>query len=207
MKTNLIILIVALVALAIAGGVYVYTQQPQEPPISGTCVVEGAYAEPMSVESSCCDTDNILKQYSYPDEAGDCVDAYSPTVGPTGICIACGNGECGLGENVCNCPEDCESSAQLNDEIVRQLVIEKWGDCTDKCQNFSISVNYNADIPYVAATYDGMYDDSVKTEIISANVINSVEVNQYVIDETSISRGWICQPGRGAQELTQVPCI
>ncbi|MBU1120936.1 MAG: carboxypeptidase-like regulatory domain-containing protein [archaeon] len=27
------------------------------------------------------------------------------------VCINCGNGECGPGENVCNCPEDCNTIA------------------------------------------------------------------------------------------------
>lgn len=95
----------------------------------------------------------------------------------------------------------------LDDEAVRQIVIAKWGDCADKCQNFSISVNHDADIPYVAATYDGMYDDSVKTEIISAQVIYNSEINQYVIDDTSISKGWVCWPGRGHQEFSQELCF
>jgi hypothetical protein len=25
------------------------------------------------------------------------------------VCARCGNGECGPGENECNCPDDCEA--------------------------------------------------------------------------------------------------
>jgi hypothetical protein len=33
---------------------------------------------------------------------GDCIEADCGH-----ICIECGNGECGLGENYCNCSQDC----------------------------------------------------------------------------------------------------
>jgi formylglycine-generating enzyme required for sulfatase activity len=38
---------------------------------------------------------------------GTCGSCQAPTVCANGICIGCGDGECGAGEHKCNCPEDC----------------------------------------------------------------------------------------------------
>ena len=124
------------------------------------------------------------------------------------VCAYCGDGVCGTGENKCNCAQDCQTKpTQLNDEIIKQMAKEKWGDCADKCTNFSVNVNYNADIPYATVTYDGLYDDSIKTEIIGFSFTFDLGEDRWVIDESTVSKGWICHPGRGHQTASQEPCI
>lgn len=125
------------------------------------------------------------------------------------VCGKCGNGVCGWGENYENCVQDCGAGSAMEQNL-KQLVKTKWGDCTNKCKNFSVSVNYNADIPSVVATYDGMYDNSIKVEIIRASLMSkpdSFGKQEWVIDESVIDKVWACWPNRGHQTYSQEPCI
>jgi hypothetical protein len=92
------------------------------------CFSEGERYE--GFENRCCDgltpvIDAIV------DEAGGCAIPLCPCY----ICVRCPNGECGLGENYCNCPEDCaletqcESDQDCSDLMCPQII----GADTPKC--------------------------------------------------------------------------
>ncbi|MBL6975679.1 MAG: hypothetical protein ISR64_08115 [Deltaproteobacteria bacterium] len=65
------------------------------------CVPEGGSVAVIPNAPECCDG---LKKIpcDAPDEYGFCLSCDGAA-----ICAKCGNGDCGPGENVCNCPEDC----------------------------------------------------------------------------------------------------
>ncbi|MDD3647312.1 MAG: hypothetical protein PHS44_02315 [Candidatus Dojkabacteria bacterium] len=48
-------------------------------------------------------------------------------------CSKCGNGVCGLGENKCNCPEDCDNSESCNGMSLTEAktLVKYIGDCSD----------------------------------------------------------------------------
>ncbi len=134
MKT-ILIAILAVLCVALAGFLgYQKLTQPETTPIvvnqlttsqpSASCVKEGEEISPATKDIKCCGQGVILKQFSYLGDEGKCVDAYSPTVGPTGICIACGNGVCGKGENQCNCPEDCKTDETASWQTYTN---QQWG--------------------------------------------------------------------------------
>lgn len=50
----------------------------------------------------CCEGLVVIPN-SEPDEKGNC----GMVVFPSTVCANCYDGICGIGENVCNCPEDC----------------------------------------------------------------------------------------------------
>lgn len=54
---------------------------------------------------------------------GICVETGAVSGYPVGTCINCGNGICEDIENICNCPEDCEGSTELDLDV--QMVTSK----------------------------------------------------------------------------------
>lgn len=69
------------------------------------CIGEGVKFTDENPEEKCCGN---LKHAAdkFPDGEGGC-DQYKC---PCYICINCGDGTCGKGENYCNCPEDCSKN-------------------------------------------------------------------------------------------------
>lgn len=65
------------------------------------CVKEGDFVPVIPDAPECCE--GLLKlPCDYPDENGDCQFCLGASV-----CAKCGDNFCGSGENLCNCPEDC----------------------------------------------------------------------------------------------------
>ncbi|MBN2495322.1 MAG: hypothetical protein JXR96_12065 [Deltaproteobacteria bacterium] len=62
------------------------------------CTPEGEYTSP--VEPNCCPGLEAIVIAEYEQGACSYIDGAL-------VCAACPNGECGLGENFCNCPDDC----------------------------------------------------------------------------------------------------
>lgn len=68
----------------------------------GECVGEGGSVPVVPGAPECCP--GLVKvPCDKPDEHGEC----SMCVGAS-LCTYCGDGECGTGENLCNCPSDCD---------------------------------------------------------------------------------------------------
>lgn len=71
------------------------------------CIKEGQ----SGLGSSFCCKGLAFSAGGAPDANGNCPSPADTrmmiTPGGGGTCIACGNGVCGLGENKCNCPQDC----------------------------------------------------------------------------------------------------
>jgi hypothetical protein len=69
------------------------------------CRAEGeGYDVKVMEEGPCCDGLTAANTTDAPDADGVC---QLNDLNPAKICIACDDGTCGEGENVCNCPEDC----------------------------------------------------------------------------------------------------
>ncbi|MBN2493293.1 MAG: dockerin type I repeat-containing protein [Deltaproteobacteria bacterium] len=66
------------------------------------CLGEGEGFEDFNTEGYCCEGLTAIPDY-FLDEGGQCVGPNCPCM----VCTYCGDGECGLGENICNCPRDC----------------------------------------------------------------------------------------------------
>lgn len=70
----------------------------------GDCAPEGDVREGKDICSLCC-PGLAEVEYLAPDASGACEPQAPPSVL---LCVACGDGVCGKGENVCNCPDDCK---------------------------------------------------------------------------------------------------
>ena len=98
----------------------------------------------------------------------------------------------------------CQPSGRPSKEIARSLVIEKWHDCTpDMCDELSVRVFEKDDAWFVEALFDGMKDDSVRSQKHMSE-INLVDNKWQIGDE--ISKEFICQPGRGQEEFEEGLC-
>jgi hypothetical protein len=79
-----------------------------EPPPADTgepveCTPEGGELWGKSESAYCCEGLVQTQQDPYDCDAGEDV------AGPDGLlCVACGDGACGLMETWCNCPDDCD---------------------------------------------------------------------------------------------------
>ena len=78
--------------------------------VTGACAEAGGYVEGKDICAICCD--GMVASDSQV-ETTEVFDGYAEGCGPGDeppsllICIACGDGVCGAGENRCMCPEDC----------------------------------------------------------------------------------------------------
>jgi hypothetical protein len=70
------------------------------------CIKEGEmYNEYESPSAKCCDGLTPKLDTAVASDGETC----GPAECPCYVCVKCGDGECGLGENKCMCPEDCSS--------------------------------------------------------------------------------------------------
>jgi subtilisin family serine protease len=88
------------------------------------CIKEGNTG--IEGEDECCEGLSEISNCSGDETMCGC--------GPGFICTYCGNGECGLGENVCNCSADCEP-AETHLECVNQQCVKVQGAGIDKCES------------------------------------------------------------------------
>lgn len=71
----------------------------------------GEEGEKASAGQSCCENLKNIPDSYFDEEAAEC----KTEEGEQTICANCGNGECGPGENKCNCPEDCKEEIDISD--------------------------------------------------------------------------------------------
>ena len=88
----------------------------------GICIKEGNLIFPES-GSNCCNGLTNIENYqpkSVVKGNGETSDAVECEINriDEGLCIKCGDGQCGFGENICNCPQDCEPEFVCNQENV-----------------------------------------------------------------------------------------
>jgi hypothetical protein len=80
--------------------------------VTGQCSEEGEIFDAKDVCSTCCGQLKHVHVSAPGDESPPVVDGLPEGCDPGPLlsyflCIACGDGICGKGENVCTCPEDC----------------------------------------------------------------------------------------------------
>jgi hypothetical protein len=98
----------------------------------------------------------------------------------------------------------CQPSDSLSQETAEELVIEKWGDCEPGvCDELTVSILKEDDSLLVEALYEGMKDDSVRSQKRVAEV--HLADGKWQIGET-VLRTYICQSGRGQQEFGEELC-
>ena len=84
------------------------------------CVPEGGWFSIVGPDDNqCCEGLTPIQSAVYDAATGMCMAASAL------VCTYCGNGECGLGENICNCPEDCSGGS---DEC-KALDPQDYGNC------------------------------------------------------------------------------
>ena len=88
-------------------------------PVEPTCAGEGESVPVVPGALDCCEGLSKIS-CAEPDSEGVCPEA---CVGAF-ICANCGDGTCGLGENKCNCPEDCETQTQTCSELGGTICLE-----------------------------------------------------------------------------------
>lgn len=60
------------------------------------------------------------------------------------ICVACGDGDCGTGENPCNCPADCAPDCRQNNSCSEGYVCDpETGDCVVDCRMVNCGPDQN----------------------------------------------------------------
>jgi hypothetical protein len=82
-------------------------------PTPVACAAEGESVVPGPGASDCCEGLSKIS-CAQPDSAGVC--PTGPCVGSS-VCAYCPDGTCGLGENKCNCPEDCTTQTQTCSDL------------------------------------------------------------------------------------------
>jgi hypothetical protein len=88
-------------------------------PVEPTCAAEGESVVPGTGALACCEGLSEIS-CAEPDSGGVCPEACVGTI----ICAYCPDGECGLGENKCNCPQDCETQTQTCSELGGTICLE-----------------------------------------------------------------------------------
>lgn len=76
-------------------------------PVDGECAAEGQSVPVVPNALECCPGLEAIG-CDQPDQDGVCPGACAGAF----VCARCGNGECGPGENPCNCPADCQPAGQ-----------------------------------------------------------------------------------------------
>lgn len=122
-KSKLLIPILVIVGIIILGLVAweAYELLKPESPESTACVQEGEKIDLMSgSELECCEGLKGVADLYFDETIGKC------QVGgdELSVCVKCGDSVCGIGENKCNCPEDCKKDETADWEVFRN---EKWG--------------------------------------------------------------------------------
>lgn len=88
------------------------TDSDTNPVETDECIAEGEELYTKSIEDHCCSglvavaTDQPSDEYwseSYPPGCGP-----GPTPPDVKLCVSCGDDSCGVAENFCNCPADCD---------------------------------------------------------------------------------------------------
>ncbi|MDD5146709.1 MAG: hypothetical protein PHN39_03145 [Candidatus Pacebacteria bacterium] len=94
----------------------------------------------------------------------------------------------------------------LSATTAESLALQKWGDCTkNDCSKFSAeAIDAKDGIWYVAATYDGLRDDSIKAE--TRYVMASYQDGSWSLGPELI-KTYQCQPGRGHDTFSREPCL
>ncbi len=72
--------------------------------VLGRCVEAGGTLEGKDICATCCPGLTRTGREAPMGDAGACEDEGPPSLL---VCVACGDGTCGAGENPCNCPADC----------------------------------------------------------------------------------------------------
>ena len=94
----------------------------------------------------------------------------------------------------------------LTNSVALALVKATWGGCTpDTCSEVTVSVNNMGGVVYVTATYEGLRDDSSSASRKVAPAHYDYGYRAWVL-ETPV-KTQRCQPGRGHQDFSSVPCI
>ncbi|MCX6789536.1 MAG: PKD domain-containing protein [Candidatus Gribaldobacteria bacterium] len=145
--------------------------QSTNPPQPVSCLQEGEEGIPTAAlyKSCCSGLVSIGKSSDYDASCNLTPDAkIAMRLG--GVCTACGNGVCGTGENQCNCPSDCKTTATTTKSITvvspnggETLISGNSGYVAIKWQSTSID---KVDI----RLFDYSYNNSQTSKIIAENI-------------------------------------
>ena len=140
---SLVILMISLVGFVLAEG--------NVTACTGEGKTYGTYISPTIGGAKCCEG---LTSISVSKTTAD---GLCYTQSDSAMCTKCGNGECGLGENKCNCPKDCPSNITVTpactdsdggkDYYVKGITKGSYGngqkfDVEDSCENNEVHEYY-----------------------------------------------------------------
>ncbi len=109
------ILIVVIVLVVVAGGVLAWQYWPEKNLTEESCTTEGGIECNVMGCKPCCEPLEDRVVLTAVNIAGEvtCVEEMTQQV-----CVNCGDGICGIGENWCICPEDCKKLNTNNLEMI-----------------------------------------------------------------------------------------
>jgi len=141
------------------------------------CIPEGESGPVIPDGPECCEGLTAIS-CDQPDQYGECSEPCSGAF----YCTYCGNGICGLGENKCNCPEDCEEDEHLTINAYKVV-------CEDEeyLPDWAVGASTPAEITY------GLVSDYVE----SVNAQQGDEVCWFDL-------GWDFQWGYNGENGTQL---
>ncbi len=156
------------------------------PPI---CITEGNTGT--SGEDECCEGLSQIDDCYGSGQACSCaIDRF--------VCTYCGNGECGLGENQCNCPEDCRpDGAKYCNEMGGQILYNDYFYTEIDKRNFwksTSAVFYSCDGDVVDAADGNCCIGELRSYWNSTGSLSEVKVNDpflinfYIRDQNPIVR-------------------
>ncbi|MFA5069961.1 MAG: hypothetical protein WC528_01650 [Patescibacteria group bacterium] len=122
---KIVIIVLVILVLLVAAFFFGYFYQKNKWSVSdiftfeSDCAKEGGSISVTGKFKKCCGSLKPVRPYRMIDTAQDTkpllltVDFYKGDIACTGLpggmdCVRCGNGKCGKGENICNCPQDCK---------------------------------------------------------------------------------------------------
>jgi hypothetical protein len=161
------------------------TPKPTPKPSTLPCVTEGN--PQYSSAQACCAGLNLVSSFSITN--GKCVASrFFP------VCVRCGNGICGQGENFCNCPKDCPSTSPIPSPspspITIIIKVKFAGIENENADGANIKLRFkNSSVDYqtnpISVTHDG--DGVYKAEIIVPGTLSGNGYIVYVKGEKHLS--------------------
>jgi len=127
------------VALILVSFGFISAEENETNVTEENCTIEGETFAAYPGEGVCCEGLTAIGGCGPVD--GECGEGCSGGV----VCTNCGNGECGLGENICNCPDDCENETDSEMNETFECTLDEHCDEDYECEDNYCVLNEDED--------------------------------------------------------------
>ncbi|MAG08277.1 hypothetical protein CMO89_02295 [Candidatus Woesearchaeota archaeon] len=163
------------------------------------CVKEGEVFDKMGRPDALCCEGLIKRGVAWPDEQIGRDDVCIATETWEQTCTNCGDGECGLGENWCICPEDCSTPGEVPCEADADCGVGFCSQVGDTCLGTSYTC-LEGNCSGASVEHENFYCiDSACTDSCGDGVCEPPEINRYCPEDCLIINV-TCEEGQEANE-------